>query len=147
MSGETKTNSIRQNLLKHNLLIVWRPEYELKIPVVDEQHRGIVSIINSLFFGMQNKHGEKLLRPVIGMVKEYTRIHFNTEEMFLRQCGYPELEHHIALHHELIQSLERIDQKSLLEQDSYEFLAFLKEWWIDHICKKDREFLEFLSSK
>jgi len=147
MSDKTKTGSIQTSLLKHNLLIVWRPEYELKIPVVDEQHRGIVSAINSLFYGMQNKHGEDLLRPVIGMVKEYTRIHFNIEEMFLRQCGFPELDHHLALHHELTQRLEKFCQKSLWEQDPYEFLEFLKEWWIDHICKKDRDFREFLLLK
>jgi len=134
-------------MLKHSLLIVWKPEYELGIPIVDEQHRGIVSTINSLFFGMQNKQGEGLLRPIIGMVKEYTIIHFNTEENFLRQCNFPELKHHQALHSELTQMLEKIGKESLWEGDPYKFLEFLKEWWIDHICKRDREFRDYLLPK
>jgi len=147
MSDVTKTNSVRLSLLNHNLLVIWKPEYELGIPIVDEHHRGILSAINSLFYGIQNKHGDDMLRPVIGMVKEYTRIHFNTEEMFLEQCNFPELEHHMVLHRELIQKLEKFDQKSSWERDPYEFLAFLKEWWIDHICKKDKEFHKFLLLK
>jgi hemerythrin len=134
-------------LINHDLFIVWKPEYELKIPIVDEQHRGIVSTINSLFYGMQNSHGEHLLRPIIGMVKEYTAIHFQTEEEFLRQHNYPKLKAHQALHNELTQELDIVGSKSLWDKNPYEFLEFLKEWWHNHICKKDYEFQEYLLLK
>ena len=135
---------MRHSLLEHNIFIVWKPEYDLGIPIIDEQHRGIVSTINSLYFGMQNKHGESMLAPIIGMIHEYTRIHFDIEEDFLKKCEFPMAGRHRELHSELTAALSAIGKDSISHRDPYEFMDFLKKWWVDHICHKDREFLNYL---
>jgi hemerythrin len=145
MVDDEKLNRILENLFNHNVLIVWKPKYNLGIPIVDEQHRGIVTIINSLYYGMQNKHGNNVLMPINGMINEYTRIHFELEEDFLKKCNYPQLKEHKELHRELINKLLKVGKESLYHRDPKEFFDFLKEWWITHICDKDRAFLEFLS--
>jgi len=132
--------------LNHSILIVWQPSYNLGIPIVDEQHRGIISTINSFCYAIQNKHGNEMLKPVINMVNEYTRYHFETEEDFLKKCGYPDLEAHVALHKELIHDLSRTGQDSIYDRDPQKFLSFLKDWWINHICKEDRAFSQYLNS-
>ena len=137
---------MRHFLLEHNMFVVWKPEYNLGIPIIDEQHRGIVSSINSLYFGMQNKHGESMLAPIIGMVREYTRIHFDIEEDYQRKCEYPMAGHHRELHNELTKTLSAIGKDSISHRDPYEFMDFLKKWWVNHICHKDREFLDYLWS-
>ena len=142
--NEEKTKAARHPLLEHNVLIVWMPEYDLGIPIVDEQHRGIVSTINSLFFGMQNNHGRDMLVPIIGVVCEYTHIHFRIEEDFLDKYGFPGVQNHRKLHSELTDALAKIGKKSVFDKDPYEFLEFLKKWWIDHICDKDRIFRDYL---
>ena len=129
------------------VFIAWKPEYELGIPIADEQHRGIVSTINSLYYAMRNKQGEKLLQPVIGMVVEYTRIHFEIEVAILRQCGFPDAEHHNQLHSELFDTLMRVGRKSAWDRDPHSFMEFLKAWWISHICDKDRMFRDFLRGR
>jgi hemerythrin len=145
MADNMKIEKILENLFSHNVLIVWKPEYNLGIPIVDEQHRGIVTIINSLFYGMQNKHWGDLLMPVYGMIDDYTRIHFKIEEDFLEKCNYPKLKEHKEFHRELIDKLGKIGKKSLRQHDPKEFFVFLKEWWINHICNEDRAFLDYLS--
>jgi len=132
------------NLIEHNLFIVWKPEYNLGIPIIDEQHRGIVTTINSLFYAMQNKYGEKVLKPVINMVYEYTHIHFKVEEEFLQNYGFVDFEKHREWHNELMLTLSSVENNSLRERDPQKFLEFLKDWWIDHICKKDRIFRDCL---
>jgi hemerythrin len=145
MADDVKLDKILENLFNHNVLIIWKPEYNLGIPIVDEQHRGIVTIINSLYYGMQNKHGEDMLLPINGMINEYTRIHFQTEENFLEKCSYPEFKEHKESHIELINKLNKVGKESLRQHDPKEFFDFLKEWWINHICNKDRAFLDYLS--
>ena len=145
MPNNIAENEAWQSLLTHNILIVWQPSFNLGIPIVDEQHKGIVSTINSLCFAIQNKHGNEMLRPVIGMVNEYTRIHFEIEEDFLKKCGYPDLEKHRALHKELTQALSHTSKDSIWNKDPQEFLTFLKDWWINHICKEDQAFTQYLS--
>jgi hemerythrin len=146
MPANTVANEAWQSLLNHSILIVWQPSYDLGIPIIDEQHRGIVSTINSLCYAIQNKHGIEMLRPVIGMVNEYTRIHFEIEEDFHKKCGYPDLEKHRILHKELTQALSHTSQDSIWNKDPQEFLAFLKEWWINHICKEDHAFSQYLKN-
>ena len=139
-----KKSIMNDGVFKHGLFIVWKPEYDLGIPIIDEQHRGIVTTINSLFYAMQNKHGENVLKPVIIMVTEYTRIHFEIEENFLRKCGFTDFEKHNEWHNELRYALSNVGKESLWEHDPQKFLEFLKDWWIDHICKKDRIFRDYI---
>ena len=121
----------------HNVFIKWQPEYELGIPIIDEQHRGIVSVINSLYYSMQNKHIKGVLEPTINMLQSYTQIHFQTEEGFLAISNYPDTQKHILLHQQLVSRLAEISRKSMVDKDPYHLMDFLKKWWIDHICKVD----------
>jgi len=130
-------------MLNHSLFIVWKPEYDLGIPIIDEQHKGIVSTINSLFYAMQKKHGENVLKSVINMVTEYTHIHFDVEEEFLGKNGFSDFKKHKEWHNELRNALANIGPKSLWDRNPQEFLEFLKNWWIDHICEKDRIFRDY----
>jgi hemerythrin len=134
-------------MLHHNLFIAWRPEYDLGIRVIDEQHRGIVSTINSLYYGMQTKHGESMLVPIADMVFDYTRIHFEVEEEFLKVLDYPNVNEHCLLHDGLTCELSNIGRKSILHRDPHEFMDFLKRWWLEHICEKDRLFRDYIYKK
>ena len=144
LNNQEKANTTKNILLQHNILIHWKPSYELGIPIIDDQHRGVVTIINSLHYGMQNKHGESIIRPIIHMIQEYTRIHFELEEDFLAKCYFPDLDSHQLLHKELIGDLLHTGRESAFVRDPFKFLDFLKKWWIDHICNKDRQFRDFL---
>ena len=141
---EKKPDVNNYGLLHHNVFIVWKPEYNLGIHIVDEHHRGIVSTINSLYYGMQHKHGASLLKPITDMVYDYTRIHFEVEEYFLDKCNFPGIKGHRFLHTELMDELQKVGRQSILHRDPYEFMDFLKQWWIDHICDKDRLFRDYL---
>jgi hemerythrin len=124
-------------LLEHNVFIVWKLEYNLGIPIIDEQHRGIVSIINSLHFGLQNNCGKDMFSPIIGMIHNYTRIHFQIEENFLEKIDFPNAKKHHELHLDLSSRLYDAEKNSLLDKDPYQFMDFLKSWWINHICNED----------
>ena len=146
-SNTTAQKEAWHSVLNHSILIVWKPDYNLGIPIVDEQHRGIVSTINSLCYAIQNKQGNQILQPVTSMVTEYTRIHFELEEDFLQKCGYPNLEAHRTLHKELTNALSHVSKESIWNRDPQEFLDFLKDWWINHICKEDLVFTHYLQNR
>ncbi|MDR0517393.1 MAG: hemerythrin family protein [Fibromonadaceae bacterium] len=128
---------MEKSMLEHNVFIVWSPEYNLGIPIIDEQHRGIVSTINSLHFGMQNNYGKNILSPIIEMMHDYTRIHFQIEESFLEKIDFPNAKKHHELHRDLSYKLTSAGRSSLLDKDPYKFMDFLKSWWINHICNED----------
>ena len=144
MQEEDRTQAFLHSLLEHNVLIGWKPQYELGVPVIDEHHRGIVTAINSLHFGIEHEQGREMLGPVIRIVNIYTQIHFETEEIFFRICDFPHLEEHHEMHNEFRRMLSRISEKCLENENPLEFLDFLQKWFINHICDKDRLFKEYL---
>ncbi|MDR0491415.1 MAG: hemerythrin family protein [Oscillospiraceae bacterium] len=146
IQGEETASGSRRILLEHNVFIVWKPEYNLGIPIIDEQHRGIVTTINSLHFGMQNNYIRDFLIPIIDMMHDYTRIHFQIEEHFLEAIDFPNATLHHELHLDLSSKLSSTGWRSMLDKDPYQFMDFLKNWWIDHICSEDLIFRNFLIS-
>jgi hemerythrin len=128
----------------HGIFIKWSPEYNLGIPIIDEQHRGIVSIINSLYYAMQHNYIRSILEPIIGMLHDYTHIHFQIEESFFEKSSFPDAKNHVALHQELMSKLAEVGRKSMLDKDPYQLMDFLKKWWISHICEVDMGYREHL---
>jgi hemerythrin len=137
---------MEKSILEHSVFIVWNPEYNLGIPIIDEQHRGIVSTINSLHFGLQNNFGKNMLSPIIDMMHNYTRIHFQVEESFLEKIDFPHAKKHHELHRNLETELFKAGKSSIMDKDPYEFLDFLKNWWINHICSEDLIYRDYIIS-
>ena len=125
--------------------IIWKPEYDLDIPVIDEQHRSIVGTINTLHDAMSNRQGEEALSTAINMVDEYVRVHFAAEEEFHREHAYPKAAEHQMLHRKIMETLPGVGRKSQWSRDPREFLNFLKKWFVDHICRQDRAFRDYLA--
>jgi len=130
--------------LDHNVFVPWKQEYSLDIPILDEQHRAVFTIINSLYYGMQNKYTGNILVPIIGMVTEYTSIHFQLEEHLLTTYGFPNVAKHKEYHRDLMAKLSSLGKQSLTDKDPYPMMDFLKKYWINHICKCDKEFGVYL---
>jgi len=152
--GKTEDNRMMNNSIKendnksgahstspvHRLFIVWKPEYDLGIPIIDEQHRGIVTIINSLYYGAQSGNVKNIFLSTSGMLHSYADIHFQTEEFFLETIGYPGAADHRLLHQDYTSKLAGIDREHYLDRDPHELMDFLKKWWLGHICEEDMLF-------
>ena len=140
-----ENNNTKYSLLyKHNVFIVWKPEYNLGIPIIDEHHRGIVSTINSLHFSMQNKQVRDIFTSISDMIFDYTKIHFRTEESFHSMVDFSGAKDHHELHEHLISELSKLGRHGNVNKNPDEFLSFLKNWWIGHICFEDLKFRDYL---
>ena len=134
-----------EKAIQNNLpLIVWKHEYDLGIHIVDEHHRGILAVINSLDYEMQRQQSESILMPIFKIMQEYTHIHFKIEEAFFNKFDFQDAIPHCAIHSELMETLNNVGDQCLLNNDPCELMDFLKKWWIDHIRMKDREFRDYL---
>ena len=134
-------------LLEHNVFIVWKPEYDLGIHIIDEQHRGIVTIINSLYYGAQSRCIKNILAPTIGMLHSYADIHFQTEEFFLDTIKYPEAANHRLLHQSYTSKLAGVEREISVDKDPHQLMDFIKSWWLGHICEEDMLFRDVFFSR
>ena len=120
--------------------IVWNDNYNLGIPIVDEQHRGMVALINSFHYALQEGYEFEKLKPFKALLEGYVEVHFETEEALMKKTEYPEFVEHHQLHKDLTNRINEIARQASKSGDPDVALKFLKDWWVDHINGADKKF-------
>lgn len=131
-----------------SLFIVWKPEYETGITILDEQYRGLVSLINSFFFHRDEKDSDiyRVLVPTAEMFKSYAKINFLTIEKLMRMSRYPDLEKYRAAHEEILHNIYMMDAKYRKNRDAQGLLQYLKEYWLGTVKHHEIQYLDYLVS-
>lgn len=126
----------------------WTKDLELGIPTIDEQHKKLVAMINSLHRAVE-KNDAAGAKRVLQELIEYTGYHFGTEEKFFDQHGYPETDAHKTIHKKLVDKVLAFKRKFDAGEEflSQELLNFLKDWLVNHIGFTDRKYAPFLQGK
>jgi len=84
-----------------------------------------------------------LIGGIIARLAEYAVSHFNQEEAYMREVGYPGLAGHHAIHEDLKKKVgEAIEAFEKGEIVPAAIMQFLSDWLINHIMKEDRKYGE-----
>ena len=129
--------------------IKWKESYSVSVPKMDEQHKLLVSLLNDLHdYVKQNKADEIVTKTFSGLI-EYIKTHFTEEEALMQEINYPKLEEHSKLHKKLIATTSELFQRHKSGETGIEFelLKFLKDWFIVHISKVDKNYGEFIKKQ
>jgi hemerythrin-like metal-binding protein len=125
-------------------LIIWTDEFSVGVVEIDNQHKGLVKLINKLYDAMTYGQANKVLREIIQELVKYTQIHFATEEKYFVKFDYEDSEAHIEEHHEFIASVQKF--KEGFEAGnivlSVDIFKFLKGWLTNHILGSDKKFMK-----
>jgi hemerythrin len=124
----------------------WSPEYNVNIKVIDSQHQELVNIINRLFNAISMREGDKVIASILDALMSYTKTHFALEERLLQQANYADFVAHKQEHAKLIEQLDQLCKKHLIEEQPiyFEMLRFLKKWLKDHINGVDKGYSKAL---
>lgn len=127
--------------MNNELLIEWQQEFNTGIKIIDEQHHGVISAINTLFFFKQEGQPLEIMRPALLTLDQFTRNHFMTEENILLHTQYPHFKEHVTLHRLMLDKMEEVATEEECCENAEHVFAFLQEWWIDHITVQDKKFM------
>jgi len=126
-------------------LITWSPTFELGIPMLDEHHRGIVSLINALDFAIQREeNADFFVQIIFNMTDCYAKLHFSAEEALMQAAGYPEVKTHKIQHADMVKQSFSAATQSMRLRDPHIYLRFLHDWWLDHIKNCDLPYGPFV---
>ncbi|CCG09593.1 Chemotaxis sensory transducer [Pararhodospirillum photometricum DSM 122] len=121
-------------------LLNWEDALAFGIPKVDEDHKHIMGLTNTLYQRM--KRGEELQRldEAFQDLEAYTRRHFVNEEEIMARADYPEMRAHCTAHERFITRLQALyaDFRAGRPEAGVDLLAFLGKWWLDHIRGADK---------
>lgn len=125
-------------------MITWKPYFNTGIALVDEQHRGLVNVLNEaapLLCG-QDSNQNINIAPLLDKLTQYTLVHFKTEDELMRSASMDtrHLEHHRLQHSGFVDQITVMRGK--FEQDGKisgsELVRFLTAWLTFHILGEDQ---------
>jgi hemerythrin-like metal-binding protein len=131
-----------------NRPIEWQDEYTVGVKELDDQHQVLLKIINTLLIEHQHEYDAIKLSEVISSLIHYAYVHFATEERYLAQIHFPNVEQHILMHVDFImKTLElSLKVKEDTQDNRLELLRYLKGWYSSHVLGIDRLYIPFLNA-
>ncbi len=121
----------------------WTPSFETGIAEIDEQHRGLVSLLNVLVNHLAFHSDAPTRARVFNDLKAYAVNHFRTEERIWREqlAGDAWEAEHIAEHADFtarVQALSPDDLQRPFDDVVADIITFLTHWLAIHILESDR---------
>lgn len=120
----------------------WDDSYSVGDAHFDEQHKGLIRLINML-------DGDAPVAVVLDELQVYVDEHFREEEAMLEKVGYPDLAAHKLQHAAFEEWLYASRQASqsgevaALLRDNIR--GYLKTWLVNHILVSDKAYSDYLT--
>lgn len=129
--------------------IAWDDALLLGVEDVDNQHKQLVKIANSLLDAISSDQGKEALGKAVSWFREYTVFHFNAEEEFMESVGYPKRGEHAQQHMELKEKVKTLQQMLYRKENIAvsEVKQLLYEWLVGHILDSDMDIARYLNEK
>jgi len=122
----------------------WDEKYSVGIQSIDNQHKQIFVILDTLYNSLKIGSAEIVLDQIIPELENYTVLHFQKEEFFFKRFNYAESEEHIREHEDFKRNIVKIKTEMQLGRISVSFdlMIFLKKWIDNHILVVDKKYIE-----
>lgn len=124
---------------------VFTDTYLTDIPIIDKEHRELFRIIGDVYRVMTDEMAfdkyDEIVR-LLDELKEYTKFHFQDEEIYMESIHYEGLEAQKRAHEAFVSRLEEMDLDQIDEnqQETLEdMMEFLTEWLVNHILHSDKK--------
>lgn len=123
-------------------LLLWHDDYGLGLAEIDQQHQKLFRLMNQVWDAVIEQDDTPLhATDLIRELEEYAQNHFDAEERFMAETGYPRLDCHKKAHDAFVRRLHQ-EKDAMLDGSwiSISLLQFLRDWLISHILVADREY-------
>lgn len=126
----------------------WNHRFETGIASIDAQHKTLFDMLNKLADSFRVGTSKEQTRESLDFLLKYIVEHFETEEAFMRDMGYPALTSHMTAHAQLRSKVQNLrDKQAEGEPVVVDVTVFLADWLKHHIHEVDMGYVEFVKAK
>jgi hemerythrin len=128
-------------------LLTWSHDCFVGVQAMDDQHGILMDTLNELRLMLVRGTTRRELCIQLERLIEFTQMHFQSEELLLRQQGFPGTEEHRIAHQGLLarlySALEHINREEIIHFST--LLEFLPAWYQDHVEQLDQPYGKWLN--
>ena len=127
----------------------WINDYQHGIIWQDYQHKQLVDKMNELLDSIISGHDKEAFFEMVRFIKEYSKNHFKTEELYMKNWEYPKFKEHSKEHRDFIIDFNEHISKCIYQEkeSSGELINKLTLWFFNHTQTTDRDLAKFLLHK
>lgn len=127
-------------------LITWSSTFACGIKMIDEQHKGLVNLVNEMFNHVtgNDEQEREYFNKVIKQAVDYIKVHFATEEKLMRFAKFEGFPEHKREHDNFVLTVVAniVAYRSRERFTLLSFTKFLKDWVLSHIAVEDKKYVE-----
>ncbi|MDR3590435.1 MAG: bacteriohemerythrin [Negativicutes bacterium] len=129
-------------------LIDWSSQFSVAVPDIDEEHKRLVGMLNSLHEAMKVGKGKQRLLELFEELYQYSKYHFAHEERLMKKCGFAGYAEHKKEHDAFVLRASELREQVTKHnaQLTTQTLTFLRDWVVNHIGAMDKKYSAVLAS-
>jgi hemerythrin-like metal-binding protein len=131
-------------MMTNESFIVWKTEYSVECPSLDEGHSKILSTLNRLRCLEKEGIAGPVVKSILQDLLSYTQRHCALEESLMLQWNYPGYAQQHDAHTQMIGTTKNLVGTSFLEETKLfeKSVGLLTQWWVNHIQTMDRGYID-----
>lgn len=121
----------------------------LGIDKLDEQHAGYFHLIEKVEAAAMSQEPCQVVQETLDALVDYIDEHFATEKAMMVETDYPELKSHQQEHAYFVRTIMEISE-DFRDGDcpvKNGMLAFMKDWFTNHILTTDTRLVAYLENR
>ena len=128
--------------------IVWEESFSVGVKDLDEQHKQLIKMVNTLINKEDVKVDSETISDVLTELTKYAEYHFEKEEQYLIDYDYPEYSAHKEQHKVFKKKVVTFCIETMAEKVTIpaEILSYLKSWLVNHILESDMKYKTFFKN-
>jgi hemerythrin len=121
--------------------VIWSDDFSIGNEEIDTQHKELIRILDNLNQSIVNKGENHSIKGTILELQHYAVLHFSTEEVYMCDLMYEELENHIQQHDFFRAKVKELHSLNIVKgcDKSLELVQFITEWLLNHVMAEDKK--------
>ena len=128
--------------------VAWDDSYSVGFTLIDDQHKELVIMTNELFQACRqgSTSADVAFMRTLQKAIEYAQTHFFTEEKYMTETDYPDLDTHKKEHDEFVGEIVKVVKEfEAGKAEPIELAKYLKSWLLNHIAISDKKYAPYLT--
>lgn len=125
-------------------LLEWKDEFTLGVAAMDNDHRGLVAAMNSVYDLAKASAPKDRIEAAMVKLVDLTKKHFADEEVHMDKIGFPGAARHKLIHQDMLRRAGDYFAAFQAGNGTVDesFFEFLVHWLGAHICHIDRKYVD-----